>query len=161
MPNTSALCSEPDEWENNNNPNSANLISANESAQTHNFCNLAVADYMADEDWLKLPVQTGHTYEIRTIPLADSAAATAVELYAADGNTLLASTSPDEFGEETWLIWTADFTGNAYLRLHHIDDRVAGDDVSYQVRVVDYTLRMPFIFVNSGVRIKNFEQNIP
>jgi len=146
IPDADTLCANPDIWEVDNGPASANQISPNDPDQTHNLCNPLTPDHFFDEDWLKLFVHSGRTYEITTKPLPNSPATLSLDLFAVDGFTLLASSSSNELGDPNSLIWTADRSEPVYIRLKHIDGKVAGEDVNYEAGVVEMINYMPVIF---------------
>lgn len=146
IPNITTLCSTPDVWENNNTPATAKVIMAGGPPQTHNFCNPTAQDRLNDEDWLKFSTMSGYGYVVQITPLSDSAAVI-LELYAGDGATLLNSVSPQIFGEPITFHWTPASPGEYYLRLHHLDGRVAGNTVSYLVSLqTDVNRYLPLIF---------------
>jgi murein DD-endopeptidase MepM/ murein hydrolase activator NlpD len=131
------VCSGPDEWENDNQPASANTVSSNSAPQRHTYCNPeAGTNWLHDEDWLKVTAMTGETIWVASIPQS-GAAASVLELY--DSNlvtpTLLAETIPIDIGAATQLKWRLEQDGTYYLRLHNPDESVAGDGVIYKVWV--------------------------
>ena len=71
---------------------------------------------------------------MESIPLAPMTGAI-LELYAPDGTTLLSSAQPIGFGEESQIIWTSDRDDLVYLRVRHLDGKVAGNIISYQLRI--------------------------
>jgi hypothetical protein len=143
IPALSDLCSAPDDWENDNSPGSAATILAGVPAQIHNFCNPASSDYQDDEDWLRLPAHAYVTYRLSATPLAASSAVI-LELYASDGTTLLAATIPNKFGQPSSLSWYAEADGDLYLRMRHLDGRVIGNGVVYQIGMTSaYALYLP------------------
>jgi hypothetical protein len=100
----------------------------------HNYCNPLSPDYQNDEDWAKLMVTQGERYFIRG--LANSLqTATVISLFAQDGTSLLAQSTPMEFGANTLLIWTSDRDGPVYLRFTHLDHRVIGTSVASTISV--------------------------
>ncbi len=144
IPNASVLCSTPDEWEDDNEPASANEISIDSPAQIHNFCNPRTPDYTADQDWIKFNIQQEKNVWIHSKPLAESVA-TILELYAADGITLLKFAVPYNFGKPSHFTWTADRSGYHYLRVRHLDNQVVGNSVAYSLSIEDTSLFMPLI----------------
>ena len=60
---------------------------------------------------------------------------TILELYAIDGTSLISSAQSSGFGEKSQLFWTADRDDQVYLRVRHVDGKVAGNIVSYQLRI--------------------------
>ncbi len=148
IPAASTLCASLDAYDTGTNDNSvgmANSIAINGSPQTHNFCNPLASDRLFDQDWVTFTAQAGRTYFIEGTA---SAVQSAVELnlFASDGSTLLAASSPDWFGERTLLTWTADQDGMVYVRMRHVDGRVIGSVVTYQVQVREgFGLHLPIV----------------
>jgi murein DD-endopeptidase MepM/ murein hydrolase activator NlpD len=139
IPSASSLCSAPDLSDsggNDNSPATSTLVEVGSASKTHNFCNPLTPDRLYDEDWVRFNVETGKNYQIQAIAEAEMTAAI-LELYAANGSTLIASASSTEFGSAVELTWTADRTGKVYLRIRHTDGRVAGNIVSYELSVTD------------------------
>jgi hypothetical protein len=137
IPDIAVLCSSPDIMDtgrNDNSPLTASSITIGGAAKTHNFCNPLTLDRLNDEDWVKFPVQMDKRYFIQSLPQADMSASI-LELYAVDGTTLITSYNPTEFGQGSFLRWTSDRDGQIYLRIRHIDGRIAGNIVAYQVSV--------------------------
>ena len=136
IPTPATLCSAPDQWEklNDNNFINASILIPDGAPQIHNLCKKASPDYLNDEDWLKFTAQSSQSYNIDITPISRDSAVI-LELYAADGTTLLASVIPDHFGKAINLIWYAKSNGIIYIRLRHPDGHVIGNDVSYQVRM--------------------------
>lgn len=135
IPSPSTLCSAPDSWDatgNDNSPDNASLVIVGAPGKTHNFCNPIDANRLYDEDWVRINVEAEETYIFELIPGAETTAGI-LELYAANGNTLITAVQSDEFGDPAILKWTADRTGRIYLRMRHTDGRVAGNAVSYSL----------------------------
>ncbi len=135
-------CASPDAWENPNDNSAlnANPINTTGEAQSHNFC------HPFDEDWLVFNAQAERHYRIFAVP-DDPSAATTIGIYGSDGLTLIAQSAAVEFGEMSSLDWTAAESGLHYLRLQHVDGRVAGDSVRYNIWVLeDYDLYLPFLW---------------
>jgi hypothetical protein len=63
------------------------------------------------------------------------AAGAILELYAANGTTLLAQASATGFGMSAQIKWISDRQGEIYLRIRHLDGRVIGSGVSYRLEV--------------------------
>jgi hypothetical protein len=148
IPSASTLCANPDVYDSgrdDNSPTNASLLSIFAPAVTHNFCNPLESDYLFDEDWLKLAVQAGVTYFIEATATAPQSAAL-LSLVAEDGTSLIAEAAPDRFGERTLMVWTSDRDGVVYLQLHHLDGRVIGSGVTYQVQVREgYPIFLPLV----------------
>jgi len=69
-----------------------------------------------------------------------------LELYASDGTTLLATVQAGELNKKSRIIWTSDRSGIVYLRSHHLDGRIAGNIVTYQLKVNKFLpIFMPFV----------------
>ncbi len=160
IPAVEDLCGNPDAREVDNSPALANLMTFNDPVKTHNICNPLNPDYFDDEDWIKISVRAGRTYKITTAPLSGSPASLALDLYADDGVTLLASASADNLAEPTNLLWTADRTGLVYIRMENIDRNIVGEDVAYNVGVYELVLYMPLSYKNQS-NFHSFENLIP
>lgn len=122
-----SVCSTPDSWEADGVWTLARAIPVDGSAQFHNIC-LPAGE--TDVDWVTFPAAAGTHYRISGVPTHPSAAIR-LRLHASDGTTVLAESSAEIFGQMAALEWTADVTGDYYLRIEHIDERVAGNDVGY------------------------------
>lgn len=145
----SEICASPDAWEGDKSDNAysaASLIVPGGALQMHNFCNPNAADRLNDVDWIKFNAVKGKRYLVRAMPTSENAAA-ALGLYAANGSTLLKEASAGSFGADASLEWIAPESGTLFVKINHIDGRVAGSGVSYAVQVVEgYPLYMPLIY---------------
>jgi murein DD-endopeptidase MepM/ murein hydrolase activator NlpD len=148
IPPAGALCSVLDPREGStgdNMPGTAQAVQVGSPPQTHNFCNPLAANRLNDEDWVRFTVQTGQMYILRAEPLHASVGAV-LELYAADGTTSLAQGSAAGFGKSAQIKWISDRQGQVYLRVRHLDGRVIGSAVSYQLEVrEDYRTYLAFV----------------
>jgi hypothetical protein len=137
IPYANVICSALDSYDTSGNDNSmanASIIYANGASQIHNYCNPLSPDYQNDEDWARLEVNTGVHYLI--VGMANSLpTATKISLYAQDGTTLIAEAMPQNFGENSALVWTSDRDGLVYIRFSHVDGRVIGKEVAATVSV--------------------------
>jgi hypothetical protein len=134
VPGEDVLCDSLDIFDTNgddNSPANGSQLAAG-VGQTHNICNPLSPDYQDDEDWASFEVQTGRHYSIGAYPKSEQAAVV-LRLYASDGVTLIKEVAPVEFGRSTNLEWIADYDGIVYLQMLHIDGRVIGSIVEYQV----------------------------
>ncbi|GAB4578134.1 MAG: hypothetical protein Fur0022_08670 [Anaerolineales bacterium] len=143
-------CDEPDVWDEGANSDDAfALASVYLENQLHNFCDLG------DEDWVQLTLEAGFPYFIATTPI-DPSAAVVIELYAADGTTLLEQVYPqdpngnptsgtDTLGLPTLLIFRPPETGTYYVRLVHPVNGVVGSAVRYLLTVNGYQLFLPVV----------------
>jgi len=134
IPSAATLCSVPDSWEDDNTWTNAATITVNGASQIHNFCNPASPNYLNDEDWLTFPVQAGQSYNIEVVPQTEDTAVI-LELYAADGTTLLTSDTPLAFGENSSIFWMATENDVVNVRMYHLDGRIIGNGVTYQASV--------------------------
>ena len=127
------ICDTPDSYENDNTRTAATPANGLITIQSHNFCNPASgAGYLNDQDWVRINLKAGHELIASAQPLSGEVAAV-LRLYAADGTTLLREVKPTQFGEITQLFWDANADNTLYLQVTHLDGRVAGDDVAYQL----------------------------
>ena len=136
------FCSAPDSFETDNTSDSATEITLGNEGQVHNFCNPAASDRLNDEDWVKFNASAGKRYTVYTAPLAESAA-TSLVLYASDATTVLAQVSANTLGAPTTIHWIASQNGWVYIRIRHLDGRVAGNVVTYRVGIVDRIFYLP------------------
>ncbi len=137
IPSASILCSSPDEWDsssNDNSPENAQKINLSGSPGTHNLCNPLSSDRLNDEDWVKFMAISGEKYLIESSPLS-KVTGIILELFDSDGATLIASTQSLDMGEKARIIWTSDRNEQVYLRARHINGAIAGNIVSYQLKV--------------------------
>ena len=145
VPAANVLCSTLDGYDTSGNDNSA--VNSTQLAigvsQDHNFCNPLAADYQDDEDWISFDAQAGQRYRVVTYPMSERAAVV-LRLYASDGVTLLDQVYPASFGRSTSLEWLADRDGRVYMQMTHLDGRVIGSVVKYQVLLRAYTQFVPF-----------------
>ncbi len=132
IPYANVICYALDSYDTSGNDNSmanASNIYANGASQIHNYCNPLSPDYQNDEDWVMLDVNTGVHYLI--VGMANSLpTATKISLFAQDGTTLITEAMPQNFGENTALVWTSDRDGLVYIRFSHVEGRVIGKDVA-------------------------------
>ena len=135
----SSICATPDSWEttqgstNDNQAGTATMISTSFAEQVHNLCNPLNSD-LDDEDWLRIEMQAGVQLVANAAP-QHPGTAIVLELYASDGITLLAQGSPQDFGQDSVLLWKADETRRVYLRMRHLYEGVAGEGIKYTIRV--------------------------
>lgn len=141
IPSADILCSKPDNWDisqgsNDNSFASAVSVVVDAPQQTHNFCNPATANRTGDQDWSTFSVQLGKVYTISAHPLT-AMTGVKLELYAADGTTLLASEMPLNLGNPSAMLWPADRNGRIYVRASSLDGRIIGNIVAYRLIVSD------------------------
>ncbi len=148
IPSASILCSNPDQWDasgNDNSPAAAHLVDPSGTADTHNFCNPLSSDRLHDEDWVKFNAVSGESYLIESTPLSE-VTGTILELFASDGTTLISSTQSPDLGDIARIIWKSDRDGQVYLRVSHTEGAIAGNIVSYQLKVSKFLpIFLPFI----------------
>jgi hypothetical protein len=140
IPDPAVFCSSPDDWDkagNDNSPQNSTQLDLSALPTLHNFCNPLSSTRLYDEDWVNFEVEIGQPYLMETQPTGVMAGSI-IELYEADGSTLLASSQPDQIGGFSRIIWTSDRTGKVFLRVRHLDGRIAGNIVSYQLKVNNF-----------------------
>lgn len=140
------VCSQGDEYESDNDRVSATIVNNASVQQMHSFCNLASGSSgLNDQDWLRFTLKAGQRLAVQALPTAPSAAAQ-MQLFGADGVTLLAQAQASSFGEESNLDWRAAIDMTVYLKITHLDGRVAGNEVTYRVwSRVGYPQFLPFV----------------
>lgn len=137
---SNSICEEPDIWEtiqgstNDNQAGTATMVSTTFAEQIHNLCNPLTPGYLGDEDWLRIEIQADTHLVANAIP-QHPGTAIVLELYAADGVTLLAQSNPKDFGESTILLWHAEESQRLYLRMRHLYEGVAGEGIKYTIQV--------------------------
>ncbi len=72
-----------------NGPGDAKELPINASAQNRNFCADPLRGDLGDQDWMKLDVVAGGTYQVRTSELGANVD-TVLEVYRGDGANLVA-----------------------------------------------------------------------
>lgn len=132
-----------DAYEADNGPAQASLISPGQS-QSHNFCGTS------DEDWVKFWAQAGKRYVLET-GLLGFTTDTVLTLYDSDGTTVLAENDdiayPDNLASR--VEWKAQRDGWLYARVRHWDGRVAGNGVTYTLRLEEgYRIYLPITLRN-------------
>lgn len=85
-------------------------------AQSHNFCDDA-------NDWAQVNMCAGRTYTFVATAIG-TRADPLMELFAADGTTLLASDDNGAGGRSAQIVWTAPSSGFNRLRLRQADNRI-------------------------------------
>jgi murein DD-endopeptidase MepM/ murein hydrolase activator NlpD len=135
VPNT--LCTDPDDWENDNNPAAGTTIDHSPSTQSHNFCNPAAGSgWQNDEDWLKLPLRAGYLLVANAVPQTDSGAVSLALFDTTNlGATPLVEVDASELGEVTRLIWRSQQNGVYYLSMRHLDERAYGEGTQYMISI--------------------------
>lgn len=122
------ICS-GDVYEADNGPNQAHSITSGQS-EDHNFCGVG------DEDWVKFFAHAGQRYILETGDLGFTTD-TVLTLYDSDGTTILAEN--DDIAYPTNLAsrieWIAQRDGWLYARVRHWDNRIAGNAVTYTLRL--------------------------
>lgn len=137
---TNSICSNPDLWEtyqgksNDNQAGTATMVTTTFAEQAHNLCNPLTAGHLGDEDWLRIEIQADTHLVANAVP-QHPGTAIVLELYGADGITLLAQSNPKDFGESTILLWHAEETQRVYLRMRHLYEGVAGEGIKYTIQV--------------------------
>ncbi|MFZ1754030.1 MAG: NBR1-Ig-like domain-containing protein [Caldilineaceae bacterium] len=126
--NELTLCfASPDDYEGNNSPANATLISLDQTQQH----NLATAN---DEDWFKFVAGSTESYVVRTFALGESAD-TYLYLYAEDGKTLL--TTNDDYADalSSQIEWLGFTSGTYYLRVRQWNPNLTGCGTNYSIDV--------------------------
>ncbi|MEI6179494.1 MAG: LamG domain-containing protein [Chloroflexales bacterium] len=98
--------------------------------QHHNFTS------QGDHDWVRFQATGGSTYTIRTANVGLSAD-TVVELYAANGTTVLAANDDTADGLESELVWQAPASGSFYVRVRNWNPNTVGCGTGYDLQVSD------------------------
>jgi murein DD-endopeptidase MepM/ murein hydrolase activator NlpD len=148
IPSASVLCADFDDWEPDNSQSGANLIVPNISEQQRNFCNPLSTDRLNDQDWVKFAAEGETQYFIQANPSAPESAAR-LSLYT-DKGELIASVEAPTLGRSVVLKWFSEEESELYVKIEHIDGRIAGSGVTYRLRILDrYELYLPLINTSS------------
>lgn len=141
VPEISSLCSQPDSWDNSgddNNYTAATYLVPGDPNQTHNLCNPTQVDRLYDEDWVKFSVKIDQSYIFSANVLSEETGVI-LELYGDNGTTLLANMKSESFGKSTFILWKSTQATDLYLRIRHLDGRIAGNIVAYQLQIAEVT----------------------
>ncbi len=129
-----------DGYEADNGPAQARPISPGQS-QSHNFCGTS------DEDWVKFWAQAGKRYVLET-GLLGFATDTVLTLYDSDGATVLVENDDVAYPNNlaSRVEWKAQRDGWLYARVRHWDGRIAGNGVTYTLRLEEgYRAYLPLV----------------
>jgi uncharacterized protein YjiK len=118
-----------DAYESDDGLGSASRLPPNGASQIHNF------HTEEDTDWVKFTAQAGVTYTLATANTGDHAD-TVLELYDADGSTLLAE-NDDCAGRwpASCLDWQAPSDGTYYVKVYHWDQWAYGCTTEYGLSI--------------------------
>jgi hypothetical protein len=105
----------------------ATLLPLN-SPQTHNFC------AAGDEDWARITLQAGVSYQLKVISLAGGAAA-AVSVTDPSGQQVLAEVKAGSGGQSSILKFIPPSSGEYRIRVRPFDSRLWGSDTTYTLFV--------------------------
>ncbi|MCP4106294.1 MAG: hypothetical protein GY749_12265 [Desulfobacteraceae bacterium] len=97
--------------------------------QNHNFHN------PADEDWVKFSGRSGKSYIFQTVSLG-SGCDTVIELYDADGETMVISENSKGPGEEESLAWTCLLDGIYYVKVKYSDSGSFDENTDYILQAI-------------------------
>lgn len=100
--------------------------------ETHAFCS------PGDQDWVSFPATANRAYRIETLNLA-SGNDTVLDLYAANGTTLLASDDDGNGNLGSLINFTATTSGSLYVKARHFSNTVGSVDRTYDLRLTDIT----------------------
>ncbi len=144
------VCSQTDQWEIDNTSNLATHFDGVVTNQIHNFCNpLDNSTWQGDEDWAQILLRAGDTLHVDVIPTGGAAPGD-ISIFNSSGGKIGQSPSID-FGQPTSLEYISAADQTVFLRIIPIDDRITGDDASYQVIArVGYFTYLPTINNDPG-----------
>jgi hypothetical protein len=130
-------------------------LAANAPAQTHIFYQ------PGDVDWVTFPMAAGHVYTISTSNLI-SPTDTVLELYSADGSTLLGSNDDIAFPSNlaSQIVTTAVQSGIYYAKVREFAGRGACSGYGYDLSLASaptWTLYFPLVAKASPVGISSIE----
>jgi murein DD-endopeptidase MepM/ murein hydrolase activator NlpD len=113
--------------------------------QTDGSTVASLFDIAGDEDWFEFAAAAGAEYAIRTTDLA-AGVDTVLEIYDADGVTLLASDDNGGDGPASALIWLAPSDGLYFVRVSQAPGSNHGCDGTYRLRLMgSWKLFLPLI----------------
>jgi len=118
-----------DAYEDDDTFGAANAIPTDGSAQTHNVHDAG------DHDWVIFAASSGNTCIVETSNLG-SWSDTFLDLYAADGTTLLASNDDGGVGLASRIVYAIVSSGNHYARVRHYNSNTFGPGTDYDLAVV-------------------------
>ena len=114
--------SEPD-----NSPASAGLRQVNGDSKNHDF------HAESDQDWIRFTAQAGTQVEV-SITSVGARADPILNLYDADGTTLIKTLNESAAGEDELLTWTPQRTGQYFLQVQN-NSIYGGTDTGYTLRL--------------------------
>ena len=118
-----------DSYEEDNTFQQANVIHLNIGIpQQHNL------HQAGDEDWVKFYALAGQIYAIK-VSQVGSDIDPVIEVYAADGTTLLVSKDGKLAGEEEILSGQAPENGVYYVKIRHYDSATLGEQTAYTLQI--------------------------
>jgi murein DD-endopeptidase MepM/ murein hydrolase activator NlpD len=136
-------CTSPDAWDASGSGDdqytTATLLGS--APQTHNFCD------PGDQDWYAVSLGAGAQVPLAVVP-THGASAPVVRVYRLDGGTLtlVQEVLPAQFGMAATLTLATQNPVTYYLQVSHLDPRVAGAGVGYQIYLAELqTQNFPFI----------------
>lgn len=147
VPYITELCKDfdlPDTGGHNNNPANATPQSILTTSNFFNFCNPLQTDRYNDEDWFSITLNQNQRAVIYVQPLHESVSIH-LELYDADGTTLLAHATSPAYGDSVLLQAQNLPLGSYYLRITHTDGQVIGDNTRYMLSVQTLATYLPLI----------------
>lgn len=139
------VCSTPDIYEpfDNTRITASEIISS--GVQIHNFCStIPINAGLFDEDWVRITLTPGESYTVQVTPTGASTAVS-LRIYDPDSDEPDVESASPTFGSPVIIHLVAE-QEIYYLKLSHVDGRVAGRGVSYLLSVQDTSLvYLPFI----------------
>lgn len=129
----------PDAYESGDNTQAGATPLVLGQAQQHNFCS-------GDVDWAAFNVEANKSYRILATSLGGGAAFR-LEVFAADGTTLLTSGFSANLGESAFLLWKPAVSGKVFLKVSPVVPELSGTAVRYSLILDDpqYIYYFPFV----------------
>lgn len=123
-----------------NERDSAPLVNSGTTV-THNWCPVG------DVDWVRFSARQGDSFVLRAVPRG-AASAAVIQLYDAEGATLLGEAHPQNADSPSTLNWKAAQDGTYAVKLTPLDNRVAGVDAQVDFTVERMSSLRPGLFVS-------------
>lgn len=129
MLNTSAFAADRDAYEDDDSASNASMLVLNTSNPQQHTLHIP-----EDEDWVMFPIKQNEWYELRVTSVGKSADVV-MDIYAADGQTLLLSVDEKFASEEEKLVAQSPLSGFLYLSIRLAIPVFNGEQTEYTVLV--------------------------
>jgi hypothetical protein len=110
-------------------PEEALSVKLSQKTDEHNFCGVG------DVDWFQFTAEEGKTYTIEAQPSAGGGAASVLQIFTADRQSVLDEAAALDLAASTTMVWTAPESGDYVLRVAALNPAVAGTAAAYTLLV--------------------------